>query len=112
MEGDPRASQYKAWDDNERLFVLRRRAAAEESQLLAVFNRSDAMVTMRLSGDGAEACGQGAGYVIALTDGSPEAEWAVPARMPVWLDTNDPKYGGTRASESGAFEPDHGRAGP
>ncbi len=102
-EPDPRHAQYKAWEQNERVFVLRRREPGGE-EFVAMFNLGGHPVSLEVSKCGIEARDCGRGYVIALQDGDLEPEWSGAGHYAMWLDTNAELYGGAVRSRDSEFE--------
>jgi hypothetical protein len=86
-EEDPRHTQYKAWENNERVFLMRRRDP-HGSEFAAFFNLGDEPVKVRISAAGMELSGYGRSYIVALDDGQPEEEWGCAGSYALWLDTN------------------------
>jgi 1,4-alpha-glucan branching enzyme len=95
QEDDPRATQYKAWEANERRFVLRRRAS-DGTEFVALFNLGGEPALFRIAARGIEACGSGAGYIVALDEGRREAGWAGGGRYRLWLSTEARTFGGAK----------------
>jgi hypothetical protein len=103
-EEDPRNTQYKGWEKNERVFLMRRRGP-DGREFVAFFNLSEDPVSIWISAAGIELSGYGRGYVVALDDGQPEEEWPSAGRYALWLDTN---AGATREKRFEVSET-HGR---
>jgi 1,4-alpha-glucan branching enzyme len=106
-EPDPRHTQYKAWDQNERVFVLRRREPGGE-EFVAMFNLGGHAVALEISKCGVAARDCGRGYIIALRDGDLETEWSGVGHYAMWLDTNTVPYGGTQRCRDWEFDIDAG----
>ncbi len=100
---DPRDTQYKAWVQSERIFLLRRREPGG-AEFLAFFNLGSPAVTIEISPGAIEAAGCGASYLTALHDDRQEDEWSCTGRYSLWLDTNDEQFGGTGAIQPTSFE--------
>jgi hypothetical protein len=94
---DPRNTQYKAWDENEHLFLLRRREPAG-TEFFAFFNLASRAVKIDVSAASISAIDCGAPYFTTLYDGEREDEWPCTGRYSLWLDTNGQKYGGAGSS--------------
>jgi hypothetical protein len=102
-EEDPSHTQYKAWENNERVFLMRRRAP-DGRELMAFFNLSDEAVSVRISTENIELRGYGRGYIVALDDSRPEEEWESAGRYSLWLDTNANEYGGASLVRERRFQ--------
>jgi hypothetical protein len=100
---NPQDTQYKAWDENEHVFLLRRREPAG-SEFLAFFNLASDAVKINLSAAAIDAIGCGAPYLITLHDDECENEWPCTGRYTLWLDTNEQEYGGLGSFIERAFE--------
>jgi hypothetical protein len=100
---DPRDTQYKAWAQSERLFLLRRREPGG-SEYLAFFNLDSNSVTIEISPAAIEAIGCGAPYWTALQDDQREDEWPSIGRYSLWIDTNAEEFGGPGALQKPEFE--------
>jgi hypothetical protein len=92
-EDDPRNTQYKAWENNERVFIMRRRSP-DLREFIACFNLGDTAASFRIAAPGIELVDYGAGYIIALDDSQREEEWDAAGEYSLWLDTNAKQYGG------------------
>ncbi len=85
-ESDPVHVQYKGWEKSERVFIMRRRDRRER-EFIGLFNLGIDPVSFTVSADGIEAQGIGDSYLIAIDDGTSEAEWTGNGRFSLWLDT-------------------------
>ena len=94
--------QYKAWDANERLFILRRREPGG-TELVGFFNFSDDTVDIAVCNDEIQAVQCGAPYVVSLQDGQRENDWPANGRYDLWLDTNAEAFGGKGGLEHSFF---------
>lgn len=99
----PLNTQYKAWEEHERVFVFRRRATHEQ-EFLALFNLGDDPISMHLSAEGVEIPGANKPYLVGLDESSHEVEWSGAGRYSLWLDTNDQRYAGPAPSKAVNFE--------
>ena len=99
---DPVNVQYKAWDANERLFILRRREPGG-TELVGFFNFSDDTVDIAVCNDEIQAVQCGAPYVVSLQDGQRENDWPANGRYDLWLDTNAEAFGGKGGLEHSFF---------
>ena len=102
-EDDPRATQYKAWEEDERLFVLRRRAP-DGSEFVALFNLGIEPALFRIASRGITTRGRGEGYIVALDEGGWEAEWEGVGRYRLWLNTDARKFGGAKDDQQIKFD--------
>jgi hypothetical protein len=90
---DPANIQYKAWESNERVFMVRRRAS-RGTELAGFFNLGDKAVEIMIGPDTIEALNCGVPYVVSLEDGQPENEWEANGTYELWLNTNAKTFGG------------------
>lgn len=99
---DPTHIQYKAWDGNERLFILRRQAQ-NGTELAGFFNLGEEAVEIMIGSDAIEAVNCGAPYVVSLEDRQHENEWQTNGRYELWLNTNAEAFGGPVRAEQWSF---------
>jgi glycosidase len=92
-QSDPRYTQYKAWEANERVFLLRRRNP-DGDDLTALFNLGHDATSVRFCATDVDILHFGQGYVVGLTDADAEPEWDGRGAYSLWLDTNSESYGG------------------
>jgi 1,4-alpha-glucan branching enzyme len=92
-EQHPRQTQYKAWEHNERIFVMRRRGP-DGAEFMALFNLAAEPALIRIHAGGIDLRDHGRGYVVHLDDNQPEQEWESDGEYSLWLDTNADRYGG------------------
>jgi 1,4-alpha-glucan branching enzyme len=102
-EPDPRYTQYKGWDESERVFVFRRKDR-EGREFVALFNLASNAVDFHISAEGIDTHGIGRDYIVALNDEAHEEEWNGSGRYSFWLNTEAPNYGGSSALQDPKFD--------
>ena len=98
-EPNPIHTQYKGWDQSERIFAFRRRDR-QERELVTLFNLDHDVVDFRLSAEGIEAYGIGQGYIVSLDEETQDAEWPGNGCFYLWLNTEAPRFDGRGAIEN------------